>query len=1251
MEGALKASAQGLELIDQARKRKGWNRQSVSWSDAALTSVACLKQFWRGERIQPDTFIRICQAVGVADWQAIADSPSPPQISPLPSSPCRSPLPIDWGEAPEISFFCGRQDELTTLEQWINSDRCKLIAIIGMGGIGKTTLTAMLAERLIAEIGDREEALVTREERIGTREEGIGTREQPTSSNSQALTSNPQPPTSSPQPPTPSPFSCLIWRSLRNAPSLETLLADLIPFVSQQPQITLPETLDQQLSLLLLHLRQNHCLIILDNAESILIDRAAPASSSPSIPSLGTYRPGYEAYGELLRRIGEERHQSCLLLTSREPLREVALLTGDKVRSLHLPGLSNSDGQTVLERIGLLPTSESESAAIVEHYGGNPLALKIVAAGIRGLLGSDVSRFLDLMHQGSFCFSDIQDLLERHFNRLSHLEQEVMYWLAIAREPVPFSTLYADLLSPESRIQLPQTLIALKHRSLIESALPLATSEIGYTLQPVIMEHITSRLIGELCGELVNQHPVFLRNYALIKAQAKDYIRAAQTRFLLDPLIQRLQALCSLVDLPTHLVQLVAVCQGKPPMQTGYVGGNVLNLLRYLQADLSGYNFSRLTIWQADLRGATLNQVDFSQADFTTSAFTETFGSVMALAFSPDGQMLATSDDRGWVYLWRVADNTQILVFQAHSEWIFGLAFSADGTQLITGSLDRTLKRWDSQTGQCLQTIQAHTGGIAAVTCSQNGAVWASSSSDQTITLFTQSGELLHTLTGHHDIVRTIAFGQLGDRLLLASGSLDQTIRLWDVSEGTCLKTLSNNCAVLSLTWLLDSDRPDRPLLASGGNDGVIKLWDWQAATFLKLEGHTDSIWSLATSPDGRTLVSGSDDRTLKCWDGKTGHLLRTLRGHDNRIWSVAVSPNGHQIASGSEDKTLKLWDSQDGHCLRTLHGYHNTTFPIAIFLDKTQAHTLLTFSEDHQVRFWNLQTGHCQKTLHLPPQDTFHAALSPDAHILASSGLDHTIQLYDLQQEAILHKLQGHTAWVRFVAFHPTEPWIASASGDRTLRLWQIHTGECLQVLKGHQNPVHSLAFSPDGCLLASAGWDAAVRLWHLASGTCLQILTGHAGRLGFCAFNPDGTLLISGGQDQSLRLWQVETGDCLRVLEAHRGSIAAIAVHPQGHCFASASLDGTVKLWDINGTCLQTLTEQIDYNNALLFSPDGSLLSVGSRNGTCTIFDLETGDRQRVLRIPRPYEGMNITQAIGLTDAQRLTLKTLGAIENSIP
>ncbi len=233
MEDSLRASVQGLELVDQARKRKGWNRQSGAWAQVALTSVATLKQFWRRERISRDTFIRICQVVGLTDWQEIADNQTVQQTI------------IDWGEAPEPALFYGRDQDLETLSQWILLDRCKLVALLGMGGMGKTTLAVKMVQQL----------------------------------------TDPSQPNSDSQP-----FEFVIWRSLRNAPSLDALLTDLMRVFSDSPpsiqlseETTNPKQLDVYalsnsetptplLSNLITHLREHRCLVVLDNAESILVN-------------------------------------------------------------------------------------------------------------------------------------------------------------------------------------------------------------------------------------------------------------------------------------------------------------------------------------------------------------------------------------------------------------------------------------------------------------------------------------------------------------------------------------------------------------------------------------------------------------------------------------------------------------------------------------------------------------------------------------------------------------------------------------------------------------------------------------------------------------------------------------------------------------------------------------------------------------------------------------------------------------------
>ena len=227
---------------------------------------------------------------------------------------------VDWGEAPHTRQFYGREKELTELEQWIVDDRCQLVAVLGIGGIGKTTLAAKLAEQIKDE------------------------------------------------------FEYVFWRSLQNAPPLETILKNCIQFLSNQQRIDLPNDINGQITLLIQHLQENRCLLVLDNLETIL----------QSGNRAGEYREGYEGYGRLIQRIGEGKHQSCLLLTSREKAKEVAHLEGktSPVRSLQLPGLGQLEGQEILKDKGLFGSDEAW-ADLIHTYTGNPLALKLAAEPIR----------------------------------------------------------------------------------------------------------------------------------------------------------------------------------------------------------------------------------------------------------------------------------------------------------------------------------------------------------------------------------------------------------------------------------------------------------------------------------------------------------------------------------------------------------------------------------------------------------------------------------------------------------------------------------------------------------------------------------------------------------------------------------------------------------------------------------------------------------------------------------------------------
>ena len=370
----------------------------------------------------------------------------------------------DWGEAIDVSNFYGRQSDPQTLETWILSIRCRLIGIFGIGGIGKTTLSIKLAQ-----------------------------------------TVQPQ-------------FEYLIWRSLRQAPTLQDLLKDIVP------RLMSTEVTEVSITALVEQLQQKHCLLVLDNVESIL------QGGNRS----GQYQTGYEDYGQLFERICDQSHQSCLILTGREKPGGIALREGQQlpVRSLKLQGLPAIAAQQILIDKGLSSTPK-QYQVLVNYFGGNPLALKLAATTIQTLFGGDIQTYLA---QGNTVFSNLWDLLEQQFQRLSALQQQIMYWFAINREGITAVKLQAEFLPKLPLPQLLEALESLHQQSLIE------TTETGLTQQPVIMEYVTERLITTIEQEIISGQLNLLRTHVLLEAQAQDYLRDAQTQLILSPLTERLMA-------------------------------------------------------------------------------------------------------------------------------------------------------------------------------------------------------------------------------------------------------------------------------------------------------------------------------------------------------------------------------------------------------------------------------------------------------------------------------------------------------------------------------------------------------------------------------------------------------------------------------------------------------------------------------------------------------------------------------------
>ncbi|MBE8969357.1 NACHT domain-containing protein [Nostocales cyanobacterium LEGE 12452] len=400
----------------------------------------------------------------------------------------------NWGEAIDVSQFYGRTTELETLSQWIVRDRARVVTLLGMGGMGKTALSVKLAEQLQGE------------------------------------------------------FEYVIWRSLRHAPFFDDKVTECIKILSHQKVTALPASPHEQITCLIEYFRKSRCLLILDNFDTLLQQGTGT----------GCYREGYESYGELLWRLGETGHQSCVLLTSREKPTEIAALEGDglPVRTLALSGLEVAAGQTILKLKGL-SGSEDETRQVVECYGGNPLALKIAATSIRDLHEGNIACFFA---EGTTVFQGIGKLLEQQFKRLSTSEQQVMYWLAINGGKLSSTELQIVLTIILPKPKLMSVLESLRWRSLIES------NTGGFTQQPVVMEYVIKCLIEQVCEEIITESPQYLLTYASMQAQAKDYIHDSQIHLIVRPILDQLRiTLGSTEQLEDKLDRLVRKLQNEKP--------------------------------------------------------------------------------------------------------------------------------------------------------------------------------------------------------------------------------------------------------------------------------------------------------------------------------------------------------------------------------------------------------------------------------------------------------------------------------------------------------------------------------------------------------------------------------------------------------------------------------------------------------------------------------------------------------------
>jgi eukaryotic-like serine/threonine-protein kinase len=597
---------------------------------------------------------------------------------------------------------------------------------------------------------------------------------------------------------------------------------------------------------------------------------------------------------------------------------------------------------------------------------------------------------------------------------------------------------------------------------------------------------------------------------------------------------------------------------------------------------------------------------------------------VNSLAFSPDGERLASAGGNGAVKIWNCKTRKVIQALDAHPDAVFSVAFHPDGKHLASVGADQQVKVWDLTTGEKVfdgPCEAIHNVGTAyTVAFSPGNGRQLAAGSDGAMNVWDwRSRQLLHTFAGQQKRgPRSISVAFSRDGRRLASGSGPGSVKLWDPEAGDePLRSFFQSSGVAALAF-----SPDGGRLAVASFGRRVDVWDTTTGEPVHTLRHSGLVLGVAFSPDGRRLASAGEDKVVRVWDATTGREVLGLRGHTGICGCVAFSPDGWRLASASIDGTIRVWDAtplqgHEGLETLTFTGHSDEVWSVAVSPDGQKIAS--AGWGGMPVKVWDARTEQVRVEFSGHKGIVFCVSWHPDGQWIASAGLDGellTVKVWDAKTGRQVFELPPGPEEYFALAFSPDRRHLVTGRANGAVQVWDARTGREFGTLGTHdrQMQVRGVAFSHDGRHLASASGDGKVKLWDATrlkeKQQARQTLSAqNRGRGLTMAFSPDGRRLVTGGERHTAKIWDVETGQELKTLEGHTGDVCAVAFSPDcgGRWVASAGEDSTVKLWDSHtGKLLRNFRGHTGLVSSVAFIPDGTRLVSGSRDHTVKVWDV---------------------------------------------
>ncbi|MFA7158472.1 MAG: hypothetical protein WC299_04145, partial [Kiritimatiellia bacterium] len=536
------------------------------------------------------------------------------------------------------------------------------------------------------------------------------------------------------------------------------------------------------------------------------------------------------------------------------------------------------------------------------------------------------------------------------------------------------------------------------------------------------------------------------------------------------------------------------------------------------------------------------------------------------------------------------------LTLEGHNDAVKCVNVTPDGRRAVSASADNTLRVWDLKSGQCLHTLKGHVGSLCRGFLRMDD--------DGNIIALSYQEAVKNRPRG----VLSVSITPDGRRAV--SGSDYNTIQVWDLENGICLRTLESDHRGLLGSSLDKSSRrailsisvtPDGRRAVLGSDDHTMQVWDLESgACLLTLKGHNEAVKSVSVTADGRRAVAAYTEDAfnptalfmksglpLLVWDLESGECLHILKGHSYGVLSVSVTPDGRWAVSGGVDKTLRVWDLENGECLRILQG-HNSSIEAVV--------------------------------------------VTPDGRRVISGSYDDTLRVWDLESGECLRTLEGHSRGVTSVSVTADGLFAVSGSYDKTLRVWDLEKRKSQCTLESRRFMVDGVSITLDGRRAVSVRNYSVMKVWDLEKSACIRTLEGdfnaakgfpthYDGQLSVVSMTPDGRLAVIPGPENTFQLWDLENYACLRILKGHRSGVCSVSVTPDGRKALSGSRDGTIRIWDLNrGQCLRILTVQQIGRFIVSMTPDSRYAVSVDDSHLLQVWDLESGQCLRKVPSPSP-------------------------------